>query len=198
MTGITHAQCIPEIVVNGYQNWPTPVIEPIAIDYPETPNAALVYTANPTAHTTCTTTKLSSAVESGQLSTPSQPTNTALAIPLRYANPIDISNGSPVGTSHGGVSGAAGFQVFPYLANGTTAAVASAGNYAASGTTITGFVNALAPPSINPNALANTLTDLGITAATAGTTFLSSLTATQILQVIAAFAWQEGFKPTGC
>jgi hypothetical protein len=46
--------------------------------------------------------------------------------------------------------------------------------------------------------MANTLSDLGVTPAMASSTALSSLTSNQQLQIVAAFAWQEGFKPSGC
>jgi len=89
-------------------------------------------------------------------------------------------------------------MVFPNYAAGTNAAMKSLANYAQSGTTITGLINTWAPPSINPTTLGNVLSALGITQAMADATALSSLTSNQQLQVIAAFAWQEGFKPSGC
>jgi hypothetical protein len=117
-----------------------------------------------------------------------------------YDNPIDIPNGSPLGASYGAVNGSAGFMVFPSLAAGIYAANASSGNYIQQNAnlTITGLINIWAPPSVNPNAVANTLSGLGISASTANATKLSVLTASQLEQFVAAFAWQEGFKPSGC
>jgi len=201
-TRAVHAQCVEEIVVTGYQNWPAYIIIPWANLYPLTPiqggGPGGAYSANPNAHTNCTTTTLSKAQGQGNASTASQPNNTALAIPMRYANPIDIANGSSIGASYGGTNGAAGFMVFPNYAAGTNAAMKSLANYAQSGTTITGLINTWAPPSINPTTLGNVLSALGTTQAMADATALSSLTSNQQLQVIAAFAWQEGFKPSGC
>ena len=91
-------------------------------------------------------------------------------------------------------------MIFPTLANGIWAANASAGNYALSPTlTITNLVNTWAPPSDNnPHAMSDTLSGLGISASMASATSLSALTASQFEQVVAAFAWQEGYKPAGC
>jgi hypothetical protein len=197
-----HAQCIAEVVVTGYQNWPDYIIVLWANLYPLTPSQGSgpggAYSAKPTAHTNCTTGALSSSQEKGNTSTPSQPNNTSLAIPMRYANPIDIANGSSIGASYGGTNGPAGFMIFPNYAAGANAAMASLGNYAKKGFSIAGLINTWAPPSVNPNAMANTLSGLGITPAMASATALSSLTSNQQLQILAAFAWQEGFKPSGC
>jgi hypothetical protein len=200
--GAASAQCLPEVVVTGYYYFDIQVIVPLATDYPPPvaggsgPGGA--YSAHPSPHTNCVAGQLSNAQDLQKASTPSQPNNTALAIPLRYANPIDISNGSPIGASYGGSNGSAGFMVFPNLADGANAAVKSAENAANAGHTISWLIDTWAPPSINSNAFPNTLSDLGITAAMANSTYLSSLTATQLLQVVAAFSWQEGFKPAGC
>jgi hypothetical protein len=197
-----YAQCIEEVVVTGYQNWPDYIIVLWANLYPLTPpqnsGPAGAYSANPNAHTNCTTSTLSKAQGQGTHSTPSQPNNTSLAIPMRYANPIDIANGSSIGASYGGTNGSAGFMIFPNYAAGANAAMASLGNYAKKGFSIAGLINTWAPPTINPNAMANTLSDLGVTPAMASSTALSSLTSNQQLQIVAAFAWQEGFKPSGC
>jgi hypothetical protein len=201
-THSVRAQCIEEIVVEGYRDWPDRIIILWAELYPTIPLTGSgpggAYSANPTAHTNCTATTLSTAQEAGTSSTPSQPNNLLLPLPLRNANPVDIVNGSPSGIAYGGVNSASGFMVFPNYAAGANAAMKSVGRYAASGTTIAGLVNAWAPPSVNPNAMANTISDLGITQAMANSTPLSSLTSNQQLQVVAAFGWQEGFKPAGC
>jgi hypothetical protein len=89
-------------------------------------------------------------------------------------------------------------MIFPNYASGTNAAVQSVAGYAANNFTVAGLINAWAPVSTNPTTYNNTLSALGITASMAGATKLSKLTAQQILQIIAAFAWQEGYKPTGC
>ncbi|MFT3907180.1 MAG: hypothetical protein QM718_12795 [Steroidobacteraceae bacterium] len=194
--------CIEQVTVYGYQEWPTLIIVPWADLSPLTPvsgtGPAGAYSANPTTHTKCTTSVLATAQESQSSSPASQPTNTSLAIPLRYANPIDIANGSSVGAAYGGTNGSAGFMVFPNYAAGANAAMKSLANYAAAGYSIYSLINTWAPSSVNPNAMTNTLTDLGITSALASSTLLSSLTSNQQMEIIAAFAWQEGFKPSGC
>ena len=119
-------------------------------------------------------------------------------LPVADGNPIDIVNGSSVGYNFGAVNGPNGFMIFPNWADGINAAAQSLRNYAQSGTTIEQLINIWAPPKTNPNAMANTLSDLGMTESMAGATYLSDLTASQVIQFIAAFAWQEGFKLQGC
>jgi hypothetical protein len=197
-----YAQCFTEESIGGYQYWPDLIITPFSTLYPKTPpggtGPAGAYSANPNTHIKCTTQKMSDAQYQGINSAPPQPNNTALAIPLRLDNPVDIVNASTYGAQNGGTPTSTGFMSFPHLANGVNASVASAGHYAAAGYTILGLINVWAPPQDNPNAVANTLSGLGISTTIAGTTHLSALTSTQLLQVIAAFGWQEGFKPTGC
>jgi hypothetical protein len=201
--GIAHAQCEPQVViVEGYAIYDIPVITIVADDYATTPVAGGgpggVYSASPNAHVNCTANTLGQALNQGGTSTASQPNNTNLAIPLRYANPIDIPNNSPLGAKNGGINGSAGFMVFPNFAAGTNAALASVSNYAAQGYTIYSIVNTWAPPTINPNTMSNVLSSLGISQSTASATMLSELTSTQLFQLVGAFGWQEGFKPSGC
>lgn len=201
-------ECLPEVVVTGYSPPSGPdfapiIIAPIANLYPPNPPTPTTspggkFSANPNAHTNCTTKTLTNAIDAGSSSAVSQPQNTSLAIPMRYQNPIDIVNNSSVGASYGGTNGPAGFMVFPNLAAGTNAALKSLSGYAQKGMSVYGVIATWAPTSINPSTLNNTLLGLGIDAGTASHTLLSSLTAAQLLQVIAAFSWQEGFKPAGC
>jgi len=199
-----HAQgeCVQTVEVKGYYYVPDYIPMPDAQYFPQVvaggSGPAGAYSAHPNSHTNCSSGAMNNAMRNGDKSTPSQPTNTALPIPVRYSNPIDISNNSPIAASYGGVNGSAGFIVFPNLAKGTEAALASVGTYAQSGYTISQLVNTWAPPSSNPNTMSNFLSALGITQAMANATSLSSLTSEQLMQVIAAFTWQEGFKPSGC
>jgi hypothetical protein len=90
-------------------------------------------------------------------------------------------------------------MIFPSLAYGIWAANASAGNYSQAGYSISDLINKWAPVTdSNPNALSTTLSVLGITQDMADETSLIDLTSSQFMQVIAAFAWAEGFKPAGC
>jgi hypothetical protein len=193
---------MPTVVITGYLQITVPVVDYYAYEFTTTPIAGAgpggVYSANPNAHTNCVADTLANAQHNGSQSTPSQPTNTSLAIAMRYANPIDITNNSSVGAANGGVNGSGGFMIFPNYAAGTNAAVQSVANYAQRGYTIAQLVGVWAPPNINPTTYNNTLAGLGISSSMANSTQLSMLTATQILQLIAAFAWQEGFKPAGC
>jgi hypothetical protein len=206
-TGLAHGdEGISEIVVQGYQYEPFQWVDTFANDFNTTPDAgsgpAGAYSANPTTHVNCTVNNLRAAENSNGSVGPGnpapQPNNMALSIPLRYDNPIDIPNGSSLGKQYGAVNGSAGFMIFPSLANGIWAANVSEGNLAAAGKSITDLVNTWAPPGDNPNALSNTLSGLGISATLASETSLIDLTASQVEQVVAAFAWQEGYKPSGC
>ncbi|GGA30343.1 hypothetical protein GCM10010981_19190 [Dyella nitratireducens] len=86
------------------------------------------------------------------------------------------------------------------------AAIASVSTYAAAPSpnspdsiyTVYDLVNTWAPVSVNPNAMANFLSTLGMSQAMAQSTKLTDLSTGEMLDVIAAFAWQEGFKPAGC
>ena len=195
-------ECVQTVEVKGYAYTPDFIPIDDAQLYPINPPAghgpAGAYSASPNQHTNCSSGAMNTAMRQGDKSSPSQPTNTALPIPVRYANPIDISNNSPIAPTYGGVNGAGGFVVFPNLAKGVNAALASVGTYAQNGYTISQLVNTWAPPASNPNTMNNFLSALGITSGTASATSLSSLTSEQLMQVIAAFTWQEGFKPPGC
>jgi hypothetical protein len=207
-TGLANADegSLPEIVVQGYQDAPWPWLAPFADDSPLVPPQTSApggaYSASPNAHVNCTVGVLRSAENSNGAISPTnpapQPTNTSLPIPIRYDNPINIGNGSKIGAQYGAINGASGQMVFPSLAAGIWAANDSMGNYAISGYSITQLVNAWAPPSSNPNAMSNTLSGLGISASMASATLLTDLTASQAEQLVAAFAWQEGYKPSGC
>lgn len=199
-----HAQeeCIQTVVITGYYQKLIIIITSFAGNFVLVPTSGSdpggTYSANPNGHTNCVADTLANAQQNGSMSTPSQPTNTSLAIPMRYANPIDIVNGSAIGAANGGVNGSAGFMVFPNYAAGTNAAVQSVAGYAQRGYTVAGLIQTWAPPSINPNTYNNVLSALGISNSMANATQLSMLTSAQILQIISAFAWQEGFKPAGC
>ena len=201
-TAVFGQECVQTVVVTGYANVPAYIPIDDAQLYPTYPIPATrpggAYAANPNQHTNCSSAAMDAAMKAGDKSSPSQPTNTALPIPVRNANPIDISNGSPIAAQYGGVNNSSGFVVFPNLAKGVNAALASVGTYAQNGYTVSGLVNAWAPPASNPNTMANFLSALGITQSAANATSLSTLTSEQLMQVIAAFTWQEGFKPPGC
>lgn len=203
-TRVVHADELPAVTVQGYQYTVYSWLASLVDEYPTVvlggAGAGGAYSANPTANTTCTTAALSRAQLRGFQSNPSQPNNISLNVPVRYANPIDIINGSPLGFDYGATNGAAGLMVFPNIADGTNAAIASATFYAGKGYSITELVNAWAPPSVpsNVNAMPNTLSDLGMTQSMANDTILKDLTSSQLLQVIGAFAWQEGYKLPGC
>jgi hypothetical protein len=206
-TGVAHGdESLPEIVIQGYQDVPVAWWSDFAESSPETPGGGSgpggAYSANPSAHVNCSVHKLASAINSngkiGPANPAPQPNNTSLPIPIRYDNPIDIVGSSSICSRYGGYTGSTGFCVFSSLADGVYAANYSSGNYAAAGYTITGLINAWAPPAQNPNAMSNTLSLLGITANMASSTLLTQLTATQATQVNAAFAWQEGYQPSGC
>jgi len=67
---------------------------------------------------------------------------------------------------------------------------------AENGGTISSLVNTWS--NHDATAMSNFLSNMNMTQATANATKLSSLDAAQALQVVAGFAWQEGFKPPGC
>jgi hypothetical protein len=208
-TGLTHAdENLPEVIVQGYQYAPFPWLTAYAGDSDTTPKGGSgpggAYSANPNTHVNCAVNKLSAAINSngtiGPANPAPQPDNTALNVPVRYDNPIDVTSTQPVCARYGGSAGSKGFCVFPSLAAGGWAASYSAGNYAIAGYSITGLIDVWAPPNLpgNENALSTTLSVLGISPALGQSTLLTDLTASQLMQVIAAFAWQEGYNPSGC
>jgi len=208
-TGLAHGdENLPEVVIQGYRYVPVAWWTDYGDGSPLTPSGGSgpggAYSANPNSHVNCAVKKLAAAINSdgtiGPANPAPQPNNTALNVPVRYDNPIDIANNQPVCAKYGGVSGSAGFCVFPSLAAGAWAASYSAGNYAIAGASITALIDDWAPPNLpgNENALSTTLSVLGISPATAQSTQLTDLTATQLMQVITAFAWQEGYNPSGC
>ena len=207
-SGVTHAQVnetLPTIQVPGYyfDDFTWAQYFGFNFVYP-TPSAGTgpgqAYSANPNSHCNCTANTLSTAQQQQSKSSPSNPNNTSLAVPLAYANPIDVSNGSSFGTQNGGHNGTrgcgSGCMIFPNLSDGVNAAQASVEYYSGKGYSITQLINAWSNNS--STALSTTESVLGISPSMASATSLSSLTSSQIMQVIAAFAWQEGFKPSGC
>jgi len=179
--GSARAQICPdEMTVFGYQYWGQLILVYWANGYPYYPAGGNgpggAYSANPNAHANCTATTLSDAMAQGTASPPSSPGNSSLAIPMRNANPINISNGSSIGFSYGGVNDSSGIMLFPNYAAGTNAAMESISAYANRSYTISMLINAWAPPASNPNAMAVTLSVLGISQSLADSTFLAGLT----------------------
>lgn len=201
-TRIAHAEELAPVTIQGYQYVDYDWASAWAFQYDPIiaggSGPAGVLSATPSGHTSCTAEIMNQQVDLGFQSQPSDPTDTSLPIPVADANPIDIVNGSPVGYDFGGVNGPNGFMVFPNWADGINAASHSLINYANQSYTIEQLINVWAPPQLNPNAMSNTLGDLGMTESMAGATYLSDLTGSQVIQFIAAFAWQEGFKLQGC
>lgn len=159
-----------------------------------------INSATPTAHTHCVANTFAQALRDGSSSTPSDPNNTSLALPMRTMNPIDMPYTSFT-QGYGAVSSTGGVAIFPNLNAGLSAAIASANNYAWDNNatyTITDLVNTWAPASVNPDALSNTLQALGMTSTMASSTKLAYMTRGEMIELMAAFAWQEGFKPSGC
>jgi hypothetical protein len=120
---------------------------------------------------------------------------------MAYANPIDVSNGNSLGTANGGISGTRGspaMMIFPNVAKGWLTAKASYAVQAHAGRTVVDLINKWAPPTDNPNALTNTLVGFGMSPTVASTTRLDQLNDGQADQLMAAFTFQEGFKPSGC
>ena len=152
----------------------------------------------PNSHSNCVTASLEAANAQGSDSQPSDP-NSSAAIPFAYANPIDVSNGNPLGVANGGVNGGrGGFMIFPNMAKGWAAARASVSQSAMHGKSVQDLIDKWAPPASDPYARANTLAGFGMSASAAASTQVSQLSYGQADQLIGAFAWQEGFKPTGC
>lgn len=204
VTGVALSQSteLPPVTVTGYA-YDIYSIPPAGFwGGPQEPQAgygpAQINSAGPTAHTVCTANTLSAALRDGNSSYTSQPNNTSWSLPHRTANPIDIAAGSSIAKNWGSTSSVDGVAVFPNIYDGTQAAIVSANTYASAGGTIYSLINTWAPPPTNPNAMTNTLADLGMTLSMAQATQLSALSDGEILEVIAAFAWQEGYKLPGC
>ncbi len=200
-TGVLAQDELPEVTIEGYQLYADLLPVVFADNYSPSPALTTTpggaYSANPSATVNCATLFMAVSMSQGAQSAPSQPSNTSLNIPNRYANPIDITYTSTMASLYGATQASNGFAIFPNMSQGVNAAIYSATQYAISNYSITQLVNAWAPPSINPNSLSNVLSGLGISATMASDTTLASLTSEQLLQVIAAFAVQEGFK-TSC
>lgn len=207
-TGLAHGdENLPEVTITGYQYTPFDWLSQFAGDSPANPPAgsgpAGAYSAKPTAQTNCVVKKLSAAINTNGTIGPNnpapQPNNTSLPVPIRYDNPIDIIAASSLCSKYGGTPGNNGkpaICIFPSLTAGIWAANYSLGNYAVANYTITQLINVWSDN--NPNAMSNTLIGLGISASMANSTYLIDLTASQVNQLVAAFAWQEEFQPSGC
>lgn len=204
-TGMVNAQQdeMPEVDIYGYQFYFSIFPLNFANEYVSTTPAANAkpgggYSATPNSHVQCTANVMVENMAAGADSTPSNPSNASLAIPLRYANPINIVYSSTYAAGFSATKASNGFAIFPNYAIGINAAIYTTNVYLLKDYTITDLVNAWAPSAVNPNALSNTLSGLGISSSVADATSLSQLTGEQIIQVIAAFAWQEGFKVPTC
>ena len=155
-------------------------------------------TLNANGHTNCVTAVLEGAHSEGDSSTPASQ-SASQPIPIAYANPINVANGSQLESIYGGVNGTRGNTViFPNLAAGFNAAKLSLSAAGLNGKTVSFIINKWAPSTQNPNAMPNTLAGMGMSQADADNTLVSQLNEGQKDQLIGAFAWQEGFKPTGC
>jgi hypothetical protein len=199
--GPVHSQeQLPPVQVQGYillvyampQNngWNLGPLAPTSGTGPGDANSA-----SPNAHVQCTANYMAAQLRLGASSSPPQPNNTSLAIPIRADNPIDIAYGAPV-AGNSEIGNVGGFAEFSNLWIGISVAQDSLSQYTLQYYTITQLINQWSNNS--STALSNTLSGLGMSSTIAADTKLVDLTTAQDLQIIAAFAWQEGFKPSGC
>jgi hypothetical protein len=199
--------CMPPIVSSVTVSATTVSQESVVIDaeqiLPNTPSETGLGSETPfkmSPHVKCLVAYI--AQQRGQgadsdMSNPNAPLT--VPIPIAYANPIDMTNGSSPEKLYGGVNGTRdNMVIFPNIADGTGAAFQSVVTYSGLNFNVAGLVNVWAPPGVNPYAQANMAAGLGVTTNQLSMIRLKDLTAAGLYDIIAAFAWQEGLTMNGC